>query len=82
MINSKKLHYFFGSIFIAMAIYQWTIHDMQEFTLYGLAGLAFIINTMAMEPRLSSYKKPLTIFTWLLMIATGILFLYLLQFKN
>ena len=81
-MKSKKLHYFFGSIFIIMAIYQWTINDMQEFALYGLAGLAFIVNTMAMEPRLASYKKPLTIFTWLLMVATGILFLYLLQFKT
>lgn len=81
-MKSRNMHYFFGSIFIAMAIYQWTIKDMQEFTLYGLAGLAFIVNTMAMEPRLASYKKPLTIFTWLLMVATGILFLYLLQFKK
>ena len=54
---------------------------MLEFSLYGIAGLAFVLNAATFEPRFIAYKKPLVITTWLLIAGTGILFLYLLQFK-
>ena len=79
----KKLttQYFFGSLFIAIGIYQLVIKDYLEFYLYALAGVTFIINALSMEPRLESYKKPLVIVSWLLIAGTGILFLWMLQFK-
>lgn len=80
-MNAKNRQYLFGLIFLAVGIYQVTLHDWLEFSLYSLAGLAFIVNSLTMEPRLLQYKKPLVIVSWVLIISTGILFLYLLQFK-
>ena len=80
-MNAKTRQYLFGLIFLAVGIYQFTIKDFLEFSLYGLAGLAFIVNALTMEPRLSGQKKPLVIVSWILIGGTGILFLYLLQFK-
>jgi hypothetical protein len=73
--------YIFGAIFLGLAIYQMIIQDTFEVLLYALAGITFIINALSMEPRLGSYKKPLVIISWLLIAATGILFLWMLQFK-
>jgi hypothetical protein len=80
-MNAKTRQYLFGLIFLGVAIYQLTINDLLEFSLYGLAGAAFIVNSLTMEPRLAAMKKPMVILSWLLIGATGILFLYLLQFK-
>ena len=80
-MNAKTRQYLFGLIFIGIGIYQLAINDLLEFSLYGIAGLAFIVNSLTMEPRFIAYKKPLVIFSWVLIGATGILFLYLLQFK-
>jgi len=73
--------YLFGLIFIGVAIYQLVIRDYLEFALYGTAGLAFVFNALTFEPKLIPYKKTLVIVTWVLIGSTGILFLYLLQFK-
>jgi hypothetical protein len=80
-MNSYRRQYLFGGLFLAFAIYQLAIGDLLEFCLYGIAGLAFIVNAATFEPRFLPYKKPLVITTWILIGATGILFLYLLQFK-
>lgn len=80
-MNAKTRQYLFGLIFLGVAIYQLTINDLLEFSLYGMAGAAFIVNSLTMEPKLAGMKKPLVILSWLLIGATGILFLYLLQFK-
>jgi hypothetical protein len=80
-MNAKTRQYMFGLIFLGMAIYQLTINDLLEFSLYALAGLSFIVNSLTMEPRLIQYKKPMVVVSWILIASTGILFLYLLQFK-
>jgi hypothetical protein len=80
-MNARTPQYLFGLIFIGVGIYQLTIEDYLEFALYALAGAAFIVNALTLEPRFVSYKKPLVIASWILIAATGILFLYLLQFK-
>ena len=80
-MNAKTRQYLFGLIFIGVAIYQLSINDLLEFALYTLAGASFIVNALTLEPRLINYKKPLAIVSWVLIGATGILFLYLLQFK-
>jgi hypothetical protein len=64
-----------------VGIYQLSIRDWLEFSLYGSAGLSFIVNALTMEPRMAAYKKPLVMVSWVLIGVTGILFLYLLQFK-
>jgi hypothetical protein len=80
-MNSYRRQYLFGGLFLAFAIYQAVVGDLLEFSLYGIAGLAFVVNAATFEPKFLAYKKPLVISTWVLIGATGILFLYLLQFK-
>lgn len=73
--------YLFGLIFIGVGIYQFVIGDYLEMALYSIGGLSFIFNALTMQPQLIQYKKPLVIVSWILIITTGLLFLYLLQFK-
>jgi hypothetical protein len=80
-MSALTRQYLFGLIFLGVGIYQATIKDYIEMILYSVAGLAFIVNALTMEPKLLSYKRPLVVISWSLIIATGLLFLYLLQFK-
>lgn len=80
-MNAQTRQYLFGLIFAGVGIYQVTLGDWLEFSLYAFAGLAFIFNALTLEPKLTKYKKPLVIISWILIGTTGILFLYLLQFK-
>lgn len=80
-MNARVRQYLFGFLFIGVGIYQAFIHEYLETALYTLAGVSFIVNAMTLEGRFLRYKKPLVIISWLLIAATGILFLYLLQFK-
>jgi hypothetical protein len=80
-MSATYRQYLFGTIFLAFGIYQLYVSQHLEFALYALAGLSFIFNQLASEPKLWSYKKPLVIATWVLIIATGLTFFYLLQFK-
>ena len=78
-MNSLARQYLFGSIFFAVGIYHLWIKEYLEASLYCLAGLAFIVNTLTSEPRLIAQKKVLVAISWVLIIATSVLFLYLLQ---
>lgn len=78
-MNAKTRHYLFGAMFFGLGIYYFTRPDMLEGFLYTLAGASFVLNTLTLEPRLAEYKKPLVIVTWVFIVSTGILFLYLLQ---
>lgn len=80
-MTSKTRQYLFGLIFIGFSVYQLVVGDLLEFSLYAAAGLAFIFNTLTFEAKLAGYKKILVVITWILIGVTGILFLYLLQFK-
>ena len=80
-MNSRTQQYLFGLIFFGVGLYQLYVKDYIEAALYCLAALAFIVNTLTHEPRLLPFKKPLVIITWFLIGVTGILFIYLLQFK-
>ena len=80
-MGTRSGQYLFAGIFIAIGIYQLVAEDYLEFGLYTLAGTTFIVNALSLDPRLRTYKKPLAIASWMLIIATGLVFLYLLQFK-
>lgn len=80
-MNPRTRQYLFGLIFLGVGIYHIVKDDLLEASLYITAGAAFVFNTLATEPSLQQHKKTLVIVTWTLMIAAGILFLYLLQFK-
>ena len=80
-MNSVTRQYLFGLIFICFGIYQLTLRDYLEFALYTVAGLSFVVNALTLEPKLIAYKKPLVALSWTLIITTGLLFFYLIQFK-
>jgi hypothetical protein len=80
-MNPRVRQYLFGSIFFAVGIYFIAKQDRLEGSLYCLAGLSFVFNTMVNEPRLVSYKKILAGLAWTLIIVTAILFLWVIQFK-
>ena len=80
-MDSKTRQYLFGLIFFAVGIYYFVKLDYLEASLYCLAGLCFAFNTLVSEPRLFAYKKVLTIATWVLILVTALLFLWVIQFK-
>ena len=80
-MNSVQRQYLFGLIFICFGVYQLTIRDYLEFSLYTIAGLSFVVNALTLEPKLIAYKKMLVALSWILIITTGLLFFYLIQFK-
>jgi hypothetical protein len=81
-MNSTQRQYLFGLLFFCAGLYQAYIHDYLEFSLFAVAGLAFAVNALTFEPKLLKHKKLLVVISWILIITTGILFLYLLQFKG
>lgn len=80
-MNAVIRQYLFAVIFLAVGGYYLYRHDYLEASLYLLAGVAFVFNTLASEPKLFPYKKILAGITWGLIIITALLFLYILQFK-
>lgn len=78
-MNATQRQYLFGLIFLGVGVYYITRQSIETY-LYFVGGLAFIVNGLTIEPKLAKYKKPLTIVSWVLIIATGLLLLYLAQF--
>ena len=80
-MSAQQRQYLFGAIFLAFGIFQFYRNQILEATLYSLAGLSFIFNQLASEPKLAEHKRSLVITTWVLIIATGLTFFYVLQFN-
>jgi len=81
-MNNKSLSLAFAIGFFILGLYNLYRMDLQEVGLYFLAALAFTFNILASEPKLLRFKKPFTIITWVLLVITGLLFLFLVQFKD
>ena len=80
-MKSLTQQYIFALLFIGFGVYQAIKSDFLEFSLYIVAGSAFLMNALTLEPKLIAYKKILVVITWALIISAAILFLYLLRFK-
>jgi len=80
-MNAHVRQYVFGGILLAFAIYQITRMDWVEVSLYGCAGLAFVLNALTLETKLAPFKKPLVVVAWTFIILTALLFFYVIQFK-
>ena len=80
-MSSLIRQYAFGTFFLIFGIYQATMKDYLEVTLYMTAGAAFIFNSLSKESRLANFKAALVVITWALIIIAAVLFLYVLQFK-
>lgn len=73
-MGSVTRQYIFGCILIGVAIYRLYLGIPLDAVLYGIAGLAFVVNGLTLEPRLIAYKKPLVILTWIFIASAAILF--------
>jgi len=80
-MSSLTRQYIFGFIFVAVGAYQAWKGDFIETSLYIVAGVAFIMNALTLEPKLIKFKKTLVAITWGFIAASVVLFLYVLQFK-
>jgi hypothetical protein len=80
-MDSRLRQYLFGLVFFGFGVYEFKKNDPLEASVYLTAGLAFIFNNLVGEPRLAQYKRLLVIITWILIVAAGVIFLYVLQFK-
>lgn len=79
-MNATQRQYLFGLIFFGVGIYYITRSSWAESLLYVVAASAFVVNALTLEVRLIQYKKPLAILSWVLIIATGLMLLYMIQF--
>ena len=80
-MNATQRQYLFGVIFFAVGIYYMTRNVWIESSLYAVAGLAFVVNALTLEPKLKAYKRILVILSWVLIISAGLLLLYMVQFR-
>jgi len=80
-MEGKKMQYVFGAVLLGIAVFQIVKKDYIEMALYLVAGSAFVVNALTMDERMVRYKKPLTILSWILIAASGIMFLYFIQFR-
>ena len=81
-MNAQTKQYLFGALLLAFGLYLlFYKKDFLEASLFLLAALAFGVNTLVSEPRMVAYKKPLTIVSLILIITTGLVFLWVIQFK-
>lgn len=80
MPGGRRL-YIYASLLAVVGIYQVVQKDLLESSLYFCAGLTFALNGMTNEPKLAAWKKVLVVFSWIFIVATAVLFLYLMQFK-
>jgi hypothetical protein len=80
-MNATQRQYLFGLIFFGVGIYYITRDVWIESSLYIVAGLAFVVNALTLEPKLAAYKRILVIVSWILIISAGLLLLYMVQFR-
>ena len=81
-MKNFNTQYLFSGFFLLVGAYQVYQGNWLEASLYTLAALSFIFNNLASHPKFQHHKKVLVIITWILMIATGLLFIWFLQFKR
>lgn len=79
-MNATQRQYLFGFIIFGIGIYYIVRGAWFESSLYLVAGLAFVVNALTLEPKLAKYRKSLIVISWILIISTGLLLLYLIQF--
>jgi hypothetical protein len=81
-MKNFNTQYLFSGFFLLFGAYQMYEGAWLEASLYTLAALAFIFNSLASHKKFERHKKVLVIITWTLMIATALLFVWFLQFKK
>ena len=81
-MKNFNTQYLFSGFFLLLGGYNMYEGKWLEASLYIVAALAFIFNSLASHQKFERHKKVLVIITWTLMISTGLLFFWFLQFKK
>ena len=81
-MNPHNRLYLYGALLLVFGGYQLFLSHRWECALYGMAGVCFFVNGFTSEPFFSNYRKPMVVFSWVSIMATAVLFLYILQFKT
>ena len=66
---------------MGFSVFQYIEGDTREFALYFSLGLAFAVLGLSKEDRFKKYEWLPTL-SWLLIITTGIIFLFVLRTDN
>jgi len=77
--NTQSL---FSAVFLLLGCYNLYEGKWLEASLYIVAALAFVFNSLASHEKFERHKKVLVAITWTLMISTALLFFWFLQFKK
>lgn len=77
----KKLstQYFVATLLLAFAAYQLWLPDYWEFSLYATTGLAFLVMGMIKSKDFMKYHKALTILSWVFILLSVFLLLFLVR---
>lgn len=75
------IRYLVGVIFLLLALYKLSEGVRFEGTLYLLMGFAFIVMGVINNKIWVQHEKLLTIISWVLIITSCLMFLYLIQFN-
>ena len=76
----KKTNLFVGIGLIIYSIVEYTDQRMDEFILYAVLGVAFMITWFSARPGLDAQtKKILVILSWVLIILSAFWFFYLVR---
>lgn len=71
--------YIISFLILAFAVYQLSLPDYWEFSLYFSAGLAFLVMGMIKSKKFDKYDKILTVLSWVLIILSAFLLLFLVR---
>ena len=71
--------YLVGSLLLAFSVYQLWVPDFWEFSLYATTGLAFLVMGMIASKRFPKQNKLLTALSWILILASVFLLLFLVR---
>ena len=73
------MQYLAGALFLAFSLYQLSREEYWEFSLYAMAGAAFITMGLLKENRFPRFHGILNVLSWVLIISAGILLIFLVR---
>lgn len=78
-MKSAKIQYLVGALMVSFSMYQVYRGELWEFSLYAVAGSAFITMGLIKEDRYPEYARLLHILSWILILVAAFLFFFLVR---
>ncbi len=69
--------YLIAILMLVFSVYQLTLPDYWEFSLYFSAGLAFLVMGMIKNDLFPNHRRVLTIISWVMIFIAGFLLMFL-----